>query len=173
LKAMRQDRDAFTQLYDRNVDKIYKYLYYKLGNNSEAEDLTARVFLKAWEAIGQYRWTGRPFSAWLLRIAHNLSTDHFRARRDVVSFEVLPNACDNGNQDLDVLTDQCLTAEALRRALTHLTDDQQQVLVLRFLQGYNTDEIAHFMGKDTGAIRALQHRALSALRKDFNLQKEL
>ena len=87
LRAAKHDPEAFARLYDRFVDKIYKYIYYKVGAKSDAEDLTAQVFLKAWEAIGKYRVTERPFSAWLYRIAHNLVVDHFRTKRDAVPIE--------------------------------------------------------------------------------------
>jgi RNA polymerase sigma-70 factor (ECF subfamily) len=84
LRAAQRDSEAFAALYDAYVDKIYKYVFYKVGGQAEAEDLTAQVFLRAWEAIGEYEWREYPFSAWLFRIAHNLIVDHHRARRETV-----------------------------------------------------------------------------------------
>lgn len=170
-RAIARDRDAFARLYDRFVDKIYRYVYFKVGSRTEAEDLTAQAFLKAWEAIGAYQYTERPFAAWLYRIAHNLVVDHFRTRRDVSSLEDLP-PMEERQQDLDDIISQRLTADVLRRAMTRLTLEQQQVLVLRFLEGYSTEQVAHLMGKNPGAVRTLQHRALVGLSGVFRKGSE-
>ncbi len=162
-RAAGHDNKAFAQLYDRFVKKIYKYVYYKVGATALAEDLTAQTFLKAWENIGAYRDTGRPFAAWLYRIAHNLTVDHLRAQRDMVPLEDAEN--DVRAPDLVAIVEQKLTADELRRALAKLTDDQQQVILLKFIEGYTTEEIAAMLSKDAGAIRALQHRALQALQR--------
>lgn len=161
-RSIARDRDAFARLYDRFVDRIFKYVYFKVGSRAEAEDLTAQVFLKAWEAIGSYQYTERPFAAWLYRIAHNLVVDHFRTRRDVSSLEDLP-PMEERQQDLEEIISQHMTADVLRRAMTRLTHEQQQVLILRFLEGYSTEQVAHLMGKQPGAVRTLQHRALVGL----------
>ncbi len=166
LRAAKHDSEAFARLYDRFVDKIYKYIYYKVGAKSDAEDLTAQVFLKAWEAIGKYRVTERPFSAWLYRIAHNLVVDHFRTRRDAVPIEEATRL-EEKQADLDDLTEAHLTAETLQRAINRLTHDQQQVIILRFLEGYSTEQVAEIMGKGQGAVRTLQHRALAGLERVF------
>lgn len=161
-RASARDRQAFAQLYDRFVDKIYKYIYYKVGSSSEAEDLTAQTFLKAWEAIGGYQWTERPFSAWLYRIAHNLVVDYFRTRRETTNLDDLPSLEERG-ASLEEVTELHLTAQVLQRAIRHLTADQQQVILLRFLEGYSTEQVAQLMGKQPGAVRTLQHRALVGL----------
>ncbi len=171
VRAARQDAEAFAQLYDRFVEKIFKYIYYKVGSKSDAEDLTAQVFLKAWEAIGHYRLTERPFSAWLYRIAHNLVVDHFRMRRDAVPIDDVIRF-DEKDTDLDDLTQRHLTAETLRRAIHRLTTDQQQVILLRFIDGYSTEEVARIMGKGQGAVRTLQHRALASLARIFRRGSE-
>lgn len=165
-RAAGHDAEAFAQLYDRFVDKIYKYVYYKVGTTQQAEDLTAQVFLKAWEAFQGYRWTERPFSAWLYRIAHNLVVDHFRAHRDAVNIEGL-DLGDEHAVDMEELANQHLNGEILRRAIAQLTEDQQEVIVLKFLEGYSTVQVAEVMDKDPGAIRALQHRALGALQRNL------
>ena len=161
----RLDAQAFGRLYDNNVGKVYKYIYYKVGTAVQAEDLTAQVFMKAWEASDRYQWTERPFSAWLFRIAHNLVVDHFRSQRDTLSIEGLPFEIDAHADSLDVQAQRKLTAAELKKAIARLTDSQQQVIVLKFLEGYSTEETARIMGKDQGAIRALQHRALTALQR--------
>lgn len=150
-RAIRYDSAAFARLYDH-------YVYYRVGTRAQAEDLSAQVFLKAWEGIGNYRWTDRPFAAWLYRIAHNLEVDHFRAQRIVVP--------------LDEIAEMGLTRELVQQAITRLTDDQQQVVILRFLQGYSTAEVARLIDKDQGAVRALQHRALGALRQVLRKEKQ-
>ncbi len=171
LRAAGHDAEAFAQLYDRLVEKIFKYIYYKVGSRSDAEDLTAQVFLKAWEAIGRYRLTERPFSAWLYRIAHNLVVDYFRMRREVVPLDLVTRI-DENEGNLDDVTQRHLTAETLRRAIQRLTSDQQQVIILRFLEGYSTEQVSRIMGKGQGAIRTLQHRALAALARVFQRGSE-
>ncbi len=170
-RAIKRDHVAFAQLYDRFVDKIYRYIYYKVGSKTEAEDLTGQVFLKAWEAIGHYQWTERPFAAWLYRIAHNLIVDYFRTKRDASSLDDI-TSLEHPGSDLDEIIGHHLTAEVLRQALKRLTPDQQQVIVLRFLEGYNTAEVAQIMGKQPGAVRTLQHRALAGLNHIFRQGKE-
>lgn len=164
-RAARHDVYAFAKLYDYFVDRIYKYIYFKIGNAPDAEDLTAQVFLKAWEAIPSYHITGRPFSAWLYRIAHNAVVDYFRMRRETVSLDDVSR--EDRSANLDELTDQQLTAEALQRAIRRLTEAQRQVILLRFIEGYSTEEVAVVMGKGEGAIRTLQHRALASLERIF------
>lgn len=166
LQATKHNHAAFAQLYDRYVDKIYKYIYYKVGSQGEAEDLTGQVFLKAWEAIQRYQCTERPFAAWLYRIAHNLVVDYFRTRRDATSLDQV-SSLEQPGSDLDEIVDHHLTSETLRKALRRLTRDQQQVIILRFLEGYNTTEVAQIMDKQPGAVRTLQHRALAGLNGIF------
>ncbi len=162
LRSIRRDQQAFAQLYDRFVDKIFKYIYYRVNSKTEAEDLTAHVFLKAWEAIGNYRWTDRPFGAWLYRIAHNIVVDHFRIHRETTSLDDVISTEHIGTNFEDVV-EQRLTADRLRSGLSRLTHDQQQVIILKFLEGYSTAEIAAILGKQEGAVRTLQHRALLRL----------
>ncbi|MBI5030927.1 MAG: sigma-70 family RNA polymerase sigma factor [Chloroflexi bacterium] len=159
------DAPTFARLYSYYVDKIFKYVYNKIGKSVEAEDLTAQVFMKAWQAIGRYRRTEYPFSAWLFKIAHNLVVDYFRTRREVLSIERLPFEIDAGNDSLDMMAQRTLTAADLRKAIAQLTEAQRQVIVLKFLEGYSTEETARIISKDKGAVRALQHRALLALKQ--------
>lgn len=160
-RAAKRDRAAFAALYNLYSDKIYKYIYYKSGRTDEAEDLTAQVFLKAWEAIPNYRWEGYPFSTWLYRIAHNRVIDYYRTYRETFPLNTAW-AQQNGGDPLEA-ADQVFTQTRIRAALRHLTPDQQRVITLRFLDGYSTAEVASIMDKDTDAVRALQHRALRAL----------
>ncbi len=162
-RAVKHDKAAFTALYDCFVDRIHRYIYYKVGNYSDAEDLTAQVFMRAWEAISSYRITGRPFSAWLYRIAHNLVVDHFRRQHaSLISLEeTVPS--EEPRTDFEYLVEMRLDSQIISRALQRLTHDQQQVILLRFIEGYSVAEVALMMQRSNGAIRTLQHRALTAL----------
>jgi RNA polymerase sigma-70 factor (ECF subfamily) len=171
-RAIRHDREAFAQLYDRFVEKIFRYIYYKVGTRAEAEDLTAQVFMKAWEAIGHYQWMDRPFAAWLYRIAHNNVVDYFRMRRDVSSLDEMPFIEEENAASLEELTQQHMTADVLRRAISRLTQDQQRVIILRFLEGYSTEQVAQILDKQPGAVRTLQHRALAGLSNIFRKGSE-
>ncbi len=160
-RAAKRDQQAFAKLYDLYVDKIYKYIYYKSGRTDEAEDLTAQVFMKAWEAIGNYKWEGYPFSTWLYRIAHNQMIDYYRTHRETFPLDTA-RARISGTDPFEH-AERTFTSAQIQNALKHLTHDQQRVIVLRFLEGYSTSEVASIMDKDPDAIRALQHRALRAL----------
>src|SRR5690348_13516465 len=161
-RASQHDQEAFAQLYHAYVEKIYKYIYYKVGNPCEAEDLCEQVFLKAWEAIGRYRWCGYPFSSWLYKLAHNLVVDHYRTRRDLVPLNDVVLTPEDGNDPEQALHVAVETAE-LKAAISQLTGEQKQVIALKFIEGYKNNEIAEMMNKKEGAIRALQYRALRSL----------
>lgn len=168
LRAAQGDRAAYGSLYGRYVDKIYRYIYFKVGLRAETEDLTSQTFLKAWDAIGDYEWRNHPFGAWLFRIAHNLVVDYHRARRPSVSLDCASPYLEGRTTRDDLRPERVLadllTMERVRHAVGRLTEEQQQVLILRFFEGLSTGEVADIMGKRRGAIRGLQFRALSALR---------
>ncbi len=169
VRAARYDREAFGALYDRYVTKIYQYVYYKTGSANEAEDLAAQVFLRAWEAISGYEWRDYPFSAWLFRIARNLVVDYHRARRDTVTLDGAEDRSDIRPDEDDDAPDRSLqamfTSQQLQQAISQLTEEQQEVIILRFIEGYSTAEIAVLMGKREGAVRGLQFRGLATLRE--------
>jgi RNA polymerase sigma-70 factor (ECF subfamily) len=170
-RASRRDREAFARLYRLYIDKIYRYIYYKSGRTDEAEDLTAQVFLKAWEAIPNYRWEGYPFSTWLYRIAHNRVIDYYRTHRETFPLDVARAR----QADTDPLeaAERVFASNQIRAALRHLTRDQRRVITLRFLEGYSTGEVAAIMDKDPDSIRALQHRALRAMQPWLGSEKPL
>ena len=163
-RAQQRDPEAFSQLYDSNFDKIYRYLAFRVGGQAEAEDLTQQVFLKAWESIGSYRWQGTPFSSWLFRIAHNQLVDHIR-KRSKYRETPLEESQGVSDSDLATLVDQKITLEQVVIASKRLTDAQQEVISLRFAGGLSIEEVAKAMGKTEGAVKVLQHSALRALRK--------
>lgn len=160
-RAAKRDRRAFAKLYSLYVNKIYNYIYYKSSSKAEAEDLTAHVFLKAWEAIDSYRWQGYPFSTWLYRIAHNQIVDHYRTRHEMMPLDLF-EAAESSLDPLE-LAERALLIAQVRSAMVHLTSNQQRVVMLRYFEGYSISEIATLMGKAPDAIRALQHRALQVL----------
>lgn len=161
--AIRGDAESFGKLYEMCVDQVYRHIYYRVGNTVDAEDMTAQVFLNAWKAMPRYKNMGRPFQAWLLSIAHNLVIDHYRARKSQSSIDdvVLPS----GDADDPVMTaERKFASLEVRKAIVKLKRDQQQVVVLRFIDGLEYPDIAAIMGKSEGAVRVIQHRALAALR---------
>ena len=166
LLAKAGDAEAFGHLYETYLDRIYRYIYFRVTDEQTAEDLISQVFTKAWENLDRYQPSGRPFIAWLYTIAHNTVIDHYRTRKDTVAIEnTLSLASDAPSPDEQV--ELHFEADNLRAALQTLTPEQQQVVVLKFIAGMTTDEIAAQLQKSAGAIRALQMRALQALSKQM------
>ncbi|HEX77030.1 MAG TPA: sigma-70 family RNA polymerase sigma factor [Dehalococcoidia bacterium] len=162
-RAQSRDEQAWGQLYEMYIDKIYSYIRLRVGDPQDAEDIASQVFLKALQSIGFFKWKGIPFSAWLFRIAHNQVIDHMRRAKPRASLaEGVPTP---SGENPELMAEQSLDWEAVRRALTELTPAQRQVIELRFAGGLSTAETAKVMGKKEGAIKALQHSALIALRK--------
>jgi RNA polymerase sigma-70 factor, ECF subfamily len=167
-----RDARAFGELYDRFVERVYRYLYFRTGSHPEAEDLTEQVFLKAWEAIGRYRWQGRPFLAWLYRLAHNTHIDHVRSQRPTTSLTNDQRPLELASTSASAELGRALDAEVIAGALAQLTPEQQQVIVMKFIDGLDNEQIAQCMDKREGAIRALQMRALMSMRRVLERQGE-
>ena len=160
------DAEAFGVLYDRYLDAVYRYVFYRVRNEAEAEDVTSDVFMRALRAIPKYE-PRQAFLAWLYRIARNAVIDRSRRRaaRQQVSFEdalAHPNADQVVNPDEGLLAGS--DASVVRRAMQQLTPLQQEILVLRYVEGYDTKTISKLVGKRDGTIRGIEFRALSALR---------
>jgi RNA polymerase sigma-70 factor, ECF subfamily len=156
------DKQAIAELYRRHVDMIYRYTYARVHDVSVAEDLTAQVFLKALEGLDTYRPTGVPFRAWLYRIAHARTIDHWRQQarhREVLLVDTMP-ATDPSPEDVMIAKSQWQTAVGL---LGELTDEQRDVVIMRFFEDMSLADIAEALGKTIGAVKALQHRALASL----------
>jgi RNA polymerase sigma-70 factor (ECF subfamily) len=163
-RARDGDGEAFGLLYDRYVDTVYRYLYYRVGSRQLAEDLTSETFLRALRRIGSVTWQGRDLGAWLVTIARNLTADHFKSSR----FRLEVTTADM--RDADQVEDgpegavlEALTNATLFEAVKQLNAEQQECIVLRFLQGMSVSETAEVMGKNDGAIKALQYRAVRTL----------
>lgn len=161
--AIAGDAEAFGDLYERYLTPIFQYIYYRVSNHAEAEDLTEIVFLKAWEALPGYRLGKAPFQAWLYRIAHNIVIDHYRTRKEQVAIDEQPLAAGEAylpeSQAIELEQSNRLLA-----AVAQLDEAYQEVLTLRFLNELSHAEVAEIMDRSEGAVRVLQHRALNALR---------
>jgi RNA polymerase sigma-70 factor (ECF subfamily) len=165
-RAQQRDPVALTQLYEENFDRIYRYIVLKIGDRTEAEDMTQQVFLNALQSIASYRFKGMPFSSWLYRIAHNQVVDYFRkkSKRVTVSLdESLPLPATNG--DPGHIAERKMAIEEVVVATQQLTAAQREVISLRFAGELSIAEVARTMGKSEGAVKALQHSAIVALRK--------
>ena len=164
LRAGKGDAAAFGALYDRYVEAVYRYVFYRVRNDADAEDLVSDVFMRALRAIPRYE-PRVAFLAWLYRIARHAVIDRARRSRTQISFE---DALAHPGVDQVVEPDASILAlsdkEAVRGALAKLTPLQQEVIVLRFVEGYSTHEIADLVGKREGTVRGIQFRALEALR---------
>lgn len=169
IERAKHDADAFGALYERYVDRIYSYIFYRTGDQHEAEDLTARVFYRALAHMDEYRQRGAPFAAWLYRIAHNLVANWHRdrsRRRDVRLDDVLAVA--EKRDGPDRVAEQREEAEWLLEAMGRLPAERQQLLILKFVEGMSNAEIARVMGRSEGAIKSLYHRTLITLRDELN-----
>ncbi len=158
------DTAAWSEIYDRHYDRVYAYLYYRFGRREVAEDLAADVFVRALSGIRTFSYRGTPLLAWLFRIAHNVAVDHRKAasRRDMLDTPGLDVEAAVAQGDL---AEEAAQRQDVRAALTRLTEDQQQVLFLRFYQGMSNADVAVVLRKGEGAVKALQVRALKSLRR--------
>lgn len=168
IEQAKDDPIAFGQLYERYVDRIYSYIYYRTGNQQDAEDLTARTFHKALDHIKRFDNRGVPFSAWLYRIAHNLVANWHRdrgRRRELVLEDQTHLPLTAGNPEK--LAEASEAREALLGAIRRLPDDRQQLILLKFSDALPNAQIGVIMGRSEGAIKSLYHRTLLALREDL------
>ena len=166
-RAQAGERDALEELYLIHFDRIYSYLHMTVGNRHDAEDLTTQTFLKMLESIGRFRWQAAPFSAWLFRIAHNLSMDHFRANRRWQPEEEVPEPPDSAERSAEDEALQSIGRQSMMSLIDTLSPEQQQVLTLKFVFNFPNGEVATILEKTEGAIKSLQHRALVSLQKQI------
>ncbi|MGE5249356.1 MAG: RNA polymerase sigma factor [Bacteroidota bacterium] len=171
-RAKAGDSEAFGQLYDECIDRIYRYVFFRVTDEETAEDLTSQVFFKAWENLDRCKSTGAPFIAWLYTIARNAVIDYYRTRKNTVALEAA-SALASDEPAPDERIELQFETDSLQEALKELTNDQQQVVILKFIVGMSTDEIANHLGKRPGAVRALQMRALQALAGILEEEKAL
>ncbi|MBP2339528.1 RNA polymerase sigma-70 factor (ECF subfamily) [Saccharothrix coeruleofusca] len=162
--AQEGDTDAFGALYDKYVDVVYRYVLFRVGDRTLAEDVTSETFLRALRGIGSISYQGRDVGAWFVTIARNIVLDHVKSSRyrlEVTTAEPADNREVTSGPEQEVLTHA--TNEELLRCVRQLGDDQRECITLRFIQGLSVAETAAKMGRNEGAIKALQHRAVRRL----------
>ena len=165
IEAAQGSDEAFGVLYDTYIDRIYNYIYYRTGNVHDAEDLTARVFQRAMKHIVNYEDRGVPFSAWLYRIAHNLVANWHRDRsrkQEIAITEKMSLPARDEHPETTLMRTE--KQDALLRIIRTLPPNRQQLLILKFVEGYSNAEIGEIMSRSEGAVKSLYHRTLLALR---------
>jgi RNA polymerase sigma-70 factor, ECF subfamily len=166
-RGQQGDREALEELYLLHFDRIYSYLHMSVGNRHDAEDLTTQTFMKMLESIKRFRWQSAPFSAWLFRIAHNLAMDHFRASRRWQPEEEVPEPPGESEPSAEFTAFHSIGRQSMLELIEELSQEQQQVLTLKFVFNLPNGEVATILGKTEGAIKSLQHRALVSLQKQL------
>jgi len=160
------DKDAFGMLYDHYHTSVYRFLYYRVGSVALAEDLTSETFFRALRSMGSFRWQGKDFGAWLMTIARNLATDHFKAGRTRLELATEDMGVhDDATEGPESTVLAGLTNELLLKALKELPDEQRDCLIMRFLQGMSIAETAAVLGRSDGAVKQLQLRGVRNLAK--------
>jgi RNA polymerase sigma-70 factor (ECF subfamily) len=165
-RAQDGDAEAFGELYDRYVDLVYRYIYYRVGTTQLAEDLTSETFLRALRRITSFTWQGRDVGAWFVTIARNLIADHYKSGRyrlEMTTDDVSESGAKLVEDGPENSVLEAMQNKVLLEAVKQLNAEQQECIVLRFLQGLSVAETAEAMGKNDGAIKALQYRAIRAL----------
>ena len=164
-RARQGQQEAFAQLYESHFDKIFRYVVLKIRNQAEAEDMAQQVFIKAYESIGSYQSQGVPFTAWLFRIAHNQMVDYVRKQSKKQTVPLDESLQIKDDSDVEHEVEVKIEMEKVVLATAKLTKAQREVISLRFAGGLSITEAAKTMRKSEGAIKALQHSAILALRK--------
>ncbi len=170
-QATSGDGEAFAKLYDAYVERVSRYIYFRVAEDCDMEDLVSQVFLKAWENLDRFKAGGAPFVAWLYTIARNLVIDHYRMKKEVLPLEealALPSDMGMPDEEAQARFD----LEELRNALQFLKADQQQALILKYIAGLSNESIAQIMNKQEGTVRGLQMRGLQALAR-YMKEKEV
>lgn len=172
--AKKGKSEAFGLLYDKYVSSIYRYLFLRVGGDKGlAEDLTHNVFLAAWKNMGNYEIRGVPFLSYLYRIAKNELTDYWRTKKTTIDiYDLSDSEAMSAKHDWGESLDEKQILEKIKNAIPLLEDSYQEVIILKFVEGFSNKEIAEMLGKSEGAIRVLQHRALKQLKSYLeNLEK--
>lgn len=174
-RAIQRDTEAFSQLYHLYFDRVYRYARLRLQNPADAEDATAAVFLSAWRGIDRFSPKHETsFAGWLFRLAHNTVVDRYRRLRETVSLDT-PDAsypAEIAFPSPEAELEWRLTMTELHEALRSLTEEQREVVLLRFVEGLSAREVGDIMGKQEGTVRGMQFRAIEALRRALSLAKE-
>jgi RNA polymerase sigma-70 factor (ECF subfamily) len=167
LQAQAGNSEAFGQLYDAYMERIYRFVYFRVEDQQTAEDITSQVFLKAWNSLDWFDFNRTPYLAWLYTVAHNAVIDHYRTRKATAALDDVQLSQQDYAEVVENEIDLTAEMKTIKAAMQTLTDDQQKVLTLKFIEGMSNSEIAHHLGKREGAIRALQMRGLQALARQL------
>ncbi|MFC1911026.1 RNA polymerase sigma factor, partial [Chloroflexota bacterium] len=151
-------------LYDMHIDRIYRHVYYRVNSTEDAEDITQQVFIRAWQAIGRFKKTSSPFAAWLMTISHNLIVDYYRSRKDEKSLDSEQLVIESP-ENPEKMAEMAINQQQIRKVIARLPGDQQQAILMSFIEGFSYGEIAGALGKSEGALRVIIHRALKKMRQ--------
>ena len=162
-QAQTGSKAAFAALYDRHHTTIFTYIYYRVPDQATAEELTAHVFVRMVEKIDGYCYKNKPLLAWLYTIARHTLTDYYRREKKVIWMPLDDDL--QADSDPMQIVSHNLAVDCLKRALRHLTEDQKQVIIGKFIENHSNQMVGQLLGKSEGAIKSLQHRALAALRR--------
>jgi RNA polymerase sigma-70 factor, ECF subfamily len=163
-EAREGGQDSFRRLYEHYSIPIYRFVFLRVNDRKEAEDLTHEVFLASWKNIRSYKSRGFPFSSWLYRIARNKVIDHYRTRKDHLRVDEVEEGRLGIIDSIPATMDTKLSFERVKRHFDELTPDQKDVAIMRFVEEMSHKEIAKALGKSEGAVRLIQHRALNSLK---------
>jgi RNA polymerase sigma-70 factor, ECF subfamily len=172
VELAKNEPEAFGELYERNVERIYTYIYYRIGNVDDAEDLAARTFYQALGSMQRYVDKGLPFAAWLYRIAHNLVANYHRTRSRwrVASLDDLELTGKSGERP-DRAVEMTERQRALWTAIRRQPEDRQRLLILKFADRLSNEEIGQLMGRTESSVKSLYFRTLRALRADLEARE--
>lgn len=171
-RAKRGDQAAFTEIYEQHYQAVYTYIFYRVSDRSLAEDLAADVFVRLVDKIHTFKFQDRPILAWLYTIARNRVIDYRRQNGRATLVDLEENL-DASSDDPATETENLLEHAALANALEKLTEDQRQVILLKFVEEYSNASVAAVLGKTEGAVKSLQHRALAAMHRVLQAEVEL
>lgn len=164
-RAIGGDAEAFGHLYDMYADRIYRHIYYRTSNTEDARDLTQEVFMKAWQALPKYKRTKTPFLGWLFTISHNRVIDYYRTKKDHSYLNDNAILIEDRQASPIKLAEDQFTQQEIRKTILQLPEDQQQVILMSFIEGFDYNDIATTLHKSEGNIRVIMHRALKRMRE--------
>ncbi len=170
--AIDGDSSAFGLLYDKYHSQIYRFIYLKVSHREEAEDITHQVFLNAWKNIEKYQIQGYPFSSWLYQISRNLVIDHYRTKKTTTDIESISESeFADSNDSLQKTIEVNFEVDIVRKAIFKLNQEQQDILIMRFVDELSSKEISTALGKPESTVRVLQHRAIKNLKNILSENK--